>query len=70
MAASSNGAVGVEMDSEQLELSLGVVENASFTSAKVAMLRTLIQNFVFTTDQVAKLLETVSMSSDKVRPQA
>ncbi len=67
MAASSEAA-GVEMDSDQLELSVGVVGNASFSSAKIAMIKTLVQNFVFTTEQIATLLDTISMSSDKVSP--
>lgn len=57
---------GVSMDQEQLDVAVATIGDAGFTSAQTAMLKTLAQNFVFTTDQVAALLECFSMSSDKV----
>lgn len=58
--------MGVEMSEEQLETSVAVVGDGGFTSTQIAFVKTLVQNFVFTTEQVAKLLECFSMDSDKL----
>ena len=54
------------MSQEQLDLAVSIVKDAGFTSAQTAMLKTLAQNFVFTTEQAAALVECFSMSDDKV----
>ena len=61
--------MGVEMSEEQLETSVAVVGDGGFTATQIAFVKTLVQNFVFTTEQVAKLLECFSMDSDKVSAQ-
>lgn len=66
MAAAAQHATGIACDDHALRTARAAVKDASFTSAKVAMYRTLCQNFVFTTTQVAELLSEVSMSSDKL----
>lgn len=58
--------MGVACDAAAFETAKGIVAGASFSSAKMAMLKTICQNFVLTMEQVAGLLEEVSMSSDKM----
>jgi hypothetical protein len=67
MAASSSTAPhGVACDEEAMGRILAHLESASFSSEKDAMYRTVCQNFVFTTEQVARILGTQSMDSDKL----
>jgi len=65
-SGSSSAGVGIAIDDATLETATAVVEDAGFSSAKMAMIRALCQNNVFTTEQAAELIGTVSMSSDKL----
>jgi hypothetical protein len=65
-SASSSGAVGVACGDAAFATAKGIVSEASFSSAKLAMLKTIYQNFVLTMEQVAGLVDEVSMSSDKM----
>ncbi|KAA0147187.1 hypothetical protein FNF29_07559 [Cafeteria roenbergensis] len=65
-AAGSGSVVGVEFTDDKIDEAKSALSDASFSSAKLAVLRTLCQSYVFTTKQVAALLEEVSMSSDKM----
>ncbi len=52
---------------DQLETMKALVADAGFTDSKLAYIRTVCQNFTFTTEQAAELIGLVDMSDDKIQ---
>lgn len=64
--ASESKAEGLACPDDAFDAIKAQVSEASFSSDKQAFLRTVCQNYVFTTEQVAALLNEFSFGSDKM----